>query len=644
MGTSATASSFSGGHASLTQYVQLYFSGYGLTLDDLKNFRGGADTRTPGHPEYGLTPGIEMTTGPLGQGFASAIGFAYGQRFQRGLLDPEAPAGESPFDHNIWVICGEGDIEEGISGEAASLAANQQLGNLTVIFDANRIQIEGDTNLVLAEDVLKRFQAYGWYTDEFSFIQPDGSYKEDVEGLADTIAKAREAAPNQPKLIKVDTLIAWPTPGKTNDPSSHGSKLGAEAVAGLKELLGYDPEESFHVDEEALAHARKVAERGLEAHKEWDEKYNAWRKANPDNAALYDRLKAGELPEGFDKAIDDLEATFEVGKGVATRGASGSVLNAIAAVMPELWGGSADLGGSNKTDLKGAATFAPAECATKQWPVCSPYGRQLHFGVREFTMGTITNGILLGSHTRPFGGTFFMFSDYERSAVRLAALMQIPNLYVWSHDSVAVGEDGPTHQPVEHLASFRAIPQLEVVRPADAYETAEAYRYFFEKKNTLPTAMVLTRQGVPVLAETAEKAKDGVKKALTCSSTPRAPRTSSSWPPVPKSSGLCPLPRPLAGEGIKARVVSVPCVEWFEEQDAEYKESVLPASVKARVSVEAGVAMPWYKYLGSYGKPVSIEQFGLQGDGAQNMIDLGITAEHVVEAAKASIAEVEAAK
>ena len=611
----------SGGHASLTQYVQLYFSGYGLTLDDLKNFRGGADTRTPGHPEYGLTPGIEMTTGPLGQGFASAIGFAYGQRFQRGLLDPEAPAGESPFDHNIWVICGEGDIEEGISGEAASLAANQQLGNLTVIFDANRIQIEGDTNLVLAEDVLKRFQAYGWYTDEFSFIQPDGSYKEDVEGLADTIAKAREAAPNQPKLIKVDTLIAWPTPGKTNDPSSHGSKLGAEAVAGLKELLGYDPEESFHVDEEALAHARKVAERGLEAHKEWDEKYNAWR-----------------------KAIDDLEATFEVGKGVATRGASGSVLNAIAAVMPELWGGSADLGGSNKTDLKGAATFAPAECATKQWPVCSPYGRQLHFGVREFTMGTITNGILLGSHTRPFGGTFFMFSDYERSAVRLAALMQIPNLYVWSHDSVAVGEDGPTHQPVEHLASFRAIPQLEVVRPADAYETAEAYRYFFEKKNTLPAAMVLTRQGVPVLAETAEKAKDGVKKGayvlVDTEGTPdviiMATGSEVQW--------AVSAAKTLADEGIKARVVSAPSLEWFEEQDAEYKEAVLPASVKARVSVEAGVAMPWYKYLGSYGKPVSIEQFGLQGDGAQNMIDLGITAEHVVEAAKASIAEVEAAK
>ena len=300
----------SGGHASLTQYVQLYFSGYGVTLDDLKSFRGSAATRTPGHPEYGLTPGIEMTTGPLGQGFASAIGFAYGERFQRGLLDPETPKEDSPFYHKIWAICGEGDIEEGISGEAASLAANQKLGNLTVIFDANRIQIEGDTNLVLAEDVLKRFQAYGWYTDEFSFIQPDGSYKEDIEGLADVIAKAEKAAPDQPKLIKVHSLIAWPTPGKTNDPSSHGSKLGAEAVAGLKKLLGYDPEESFHVDEEALAHARKVADRGLEAHKAWDEKFDAWRKANPDKAALYDRLKAGELPEGFDKALDDLEATF----------------------------------------------------------------------------------------------------------------------------------------------------------------------------------------------------------------------------------------------------------------------------------------------------------------------------------------------
>lgn len=629
----------SGGHASLTQYVQLFFSGYDVTLDDLKKFRQGADTHTPGHPEYGLTPGIEMTTGPLGQGFASAIGFAYGQRYQRGLLDPDTAEGESPFDHNIWVICGEGDIEEGISGEAASLAANQQLGNLTVIFDANRIQIEGDTNLVLAEDVLKRFEAYGWYTDEFSFIKEDGSYDEDVDGLAATIEKAQKAAPNQPKLIRVHSLIAWPTPGKTNDPSSHGSKLGAEAVAGLKEALGFDPEQTFQIDEEALANARKVADRGAEAHKAWDEKFNAWREANPDKAALYDRLKAGELPEGFDKAIDDLEATFEVGKGVATRGASGSVLNAIAAVMPELWGGSADLGGSNKTDLKGVATFAPKECATTQWPECDKYGRQLHFGVREFTMGAITNGILLGSYTRPFGGTFFMFSDYERPAVRLAALMEIPNLYVWSHDSVAVGEDGPTHQPIEHLASFRAIPQLDVVRPADAYETAEAYRAFFEKDDKLPAAMVLTRQGVPTLAETADKAKDGVKKGgyvlVDTDGTPDviiiATGSEVQWAVTAAQT--------LAGEGVKARVVSMPCVEWFEAQSDDYKESVLPSDVKARVTVEAGLAMPWYKYLGSYGVPVSIEQFGLQGDGAQNMIDLGITAEHVAEAAKESIAK-----
>lgn len=634
----------SGGHASLTQYVQLYLSGYGLTMDDLKNFRGGAETRTPGHPEYGLTPGVEMTTGPLGQGFASAIGFAYGERFQRGLLDPTAAKGQSPFDHRIWVICGEGDIEEGISGEAASLAANQELGNLTVIFDANRIQIEGDTNLVLAEDVLKRFEAYGWYTDEFSFIQPDGSYKEDVEGFAAVVDKAQQAAPNRPKLIKVDTLIAWPTPGKTNDPSSHGSKLGAEAVAGLKKLLGYDPDENFHVDEEALAHARKVAERGLQAHRAWDERFEAWRKANPDKAALYERIKDGKLPEGFDEAIDQVVAGFETGKGIATRGASGTVLNAIAAVMPELWGGSADLGGSNKTDLKGAATFAPKGNETAQWPTCDEYGRQLHFGVREFSMGAITNGILLGSHTRPFGGTFFMFSDYERPAVRLAALMEIPNLYVWSHDSVAVGEDGPTHQPVEHLASFRAMPQVEVVRPADAYETAEAYRAFFEKKNTLPTAMVLTRQGVPALAETAAKAREGVRKGayvlVDTEGTPDvillATGSEVQWAVAAAKT--------LSADGVKARVVSAPSLEWFEEQDAEYREAVLPSAVKARVSVEAGVAMPWYKYLGSYGKPVSIEQFGLQGDGAQNMIDLGITAEHVVEAAKASIAAVEAAK
>ena len=628
----------SGGHASLTQYVQLYFSGYGVTLDDIKNFRGGKDTRTPGHPEVGLTPGIEMTTGPLGQGLASAVGFAYGQRFERGLLDPDAPEGTSPFDHKVWVICGEGDVEEGVSSEACSLAGNQKLGNLTVIFDANHIQIEGETKIAFAEDILKRYEAYGWYTDEISFIQPDGSYKEDIEGLAAVLEKAEQVT-DRPKFIKVDTLIAWPTPGKTNDPSSHGSALGVDAVRGLKETLGFDPDVDFPVDEEALANARKVAERGLKAHAEWDEAFAKWAAANPDKAALYERIHAGKLPEDFDKAIDDLEAGYEVGAKVATRKASGAVLNALAAVMPELWGGSADLGGSNNTDIKGAASFVPEEFATTQHPNCSIYGRQLHFGVREFAMGAITNGILLGSDTRPFNGTFFQFADYERAACRLAALMEVPNLYVWTHDSVALGEDGPTHQPIEHLASFRAIPQFEVVRPADQWETAEAYRAFFEKENTFPTAMILTRQGVPTLAETAEKAKDGVKKGayvlVDTEGTPdviiMASGSEVQWAVAAAKT--------LADEGIKARVVSMVSMEWFEEQDAEYKESVLPACVKARVSVEAGLAMPWYKYLGAYGKPVSIEQFGLQGDGAQNMIDLGITAEHVVEAAKASIDE-----
>ena len=628
----------SGGHASLTQYVQLYFSGYGVTLDDLKNFRGGKDTRTPGHPEVGLTPGIEMTTGPLGQGLASAVGFAYGQRFERGLLDPDAPEGTSPFDHKVWVICGEGDVEEGVSSEACSLAGNQKLGNLTVIFDTNHIQIEGETKIAFAEDILKRYEAYGWYTDEISFIQPDGSYKEDIEGLTKVLEKAEQVT-DRPKFIKVDTLIAWPTPGKTNDPSSHGSALGVDAVRGLKETLGFDPDVDFPVDEEALANARKVAERGLKAHAEWDEAFAKWAAANPDKAALYERIHAGKLPEDFDKAIDDLEAGYEVGAKVATRKASGAVLNALAAVMPELWGGSADLGGSNNTDIKGAASFSPEEFATTQHPNCSIYGRQLHFGVREFAMGAITNGILLGSDTRVFNGTFFQFADYERAACRLAALMEVPNLYVWTHDSVALGEDGPTHQPIEHLASFRAIPQFEVVRPADQWETAEAYRAFFEKENTYPTAMILTRQGVPTLAETAEKAKDGVRKGayvlVDTEGTPdviiMASGSEVQWAVAAAKT--------LADEGIKARVVSMVSMEWFEEQDAEYKESVLPASVKARVSVEAGLAMPWYKYLGAYGKPVSIEQFGLQGDGAQNMIDLGITAEHVVEAAKASIDE-----
>lgn len=632
----------SGGHVSLVQYVQLYLSGYGITLDDFRHFRS-LNGKLTGHPEYGQIPGIEMTTGPLGQGLASGIGFAYGARYERGLLDPDAPAGTSPFDHKIWIIAGEGDMEEGISSEASSLAGIEKLGNVFVIFDANHLQIEGDTKVSLAEDVLKRYQAYGWYTDEVSFVQPDGSYKEDVAAFANAVSKAEEVT-DRPHLIKVDTLMAWPTPGKTNDPSAHGSKLGAEAVAGLKKVLGLDPTKSFIVDEDALAHAREVAKRGLAAHSEWDKKYDAWRAANPDKAKLYDRIRAHKLPEGFDEALDKLVASFNAGETVPTRNASGAAINAIAPIMPELWGGSADLAGSNRTTIKGAASFDPAADDTKQWPTASPYGRIIHFGVREFAMGTITNGILLGSDTRPFGGTFFTFSDYERPAVRLGALMDLPNLYIWTHDSVAVGEDGPTHQPIEHLAAMRAIPNLEVVRPADEYETVEAYRWFFEKNNTHPTAMILTRQGVPALAETAAKAREGVRRgAYVLVDTDGTPDV------ILMGSGsevhlAVEAAKELAKQGIKARVVSVPSMEWFEEQSANYRESVLPPSVKARVSVEAGLAMPWYKYLGSYGKPVSIERYGLQGDGATNMKVLGITAQAVEDAAKASIEAVRDAR
>lgn len=632
----------SGGHVSLVQYVQLYLSGYGITLDDFRHFRS-LNGKLTGHPEYGQIPGIEMTTGPLGQGVTSGIGFAYGERYQRGLLDPDAPAGTSPFDHKIWIIAGEGDLEEGISSEGSSLAGIEKLGNVFVILDANHLQIEGDTKVSLGEDVLKRYEAYGWYTDEVSFVQPDGSYKEDVEAFANAVSKAEQVT-DRPHLIKIDTLMAWPTPGKTNDPSAHGSKLGTEAVAGLKKVLGLDPSQFFIVDEEALAHAREVAKRGLEAHAQWDKQYNAWRAANPDKAALYDRIHAGKLPEGFDEALDKVVAGYNAGDKVATRNASGAAINAIASVMPELWGGSADLAGSNKTTINGAASFDPASDDTKQWPTASPYGRVIHFGVREFAMGAITNGILLGSDTRPFGGTFFMFSDYERPAVRLAALMDLPNLFVWTHDSVAVGEDGPTHQPIEHLAAMRAIPNLEVVRPADEYETIEAYRWFFEKNNSHPTAMILTRQGVPALAETAAKAREGVRRgAYVLVDTEGTPDV------ILMGSGsevhlAVEAAKNLAAKGIKARVVSVPSMEWFEEQSADYRGSVLPFSVKARVSVEAGLAMPWYKYLGSYGKPVSIERFGLQGDGATNMKVLGVTAQSVEDAATASIEAVKDAR
>lgn len=627
----------SGGHASLAQYTQLFLSGYNLTLDDLKNYRANARTKTPGHPELGMTPGLEMTTGPLGQGLASAVGFACGQIYERGLLDPDAPHNTSPFDHNVWVICGEGDLEEGVSAEACSLAGNLALDNLIVIFDANHIQIEGDTNIVFKEDVINRFKAYGWYTDTVSFIQPDGTYKEDLNALSQALDRALSVT-DRPKFIKVDTLIAWPTPGRTNDAASHGSVLGTKAVAGLKSELGLDPNQNFQIDQEALDHARQVGRRGLKSHIEWDRTYQQWRQNNPDKADLYDRIRQRKLPENFNQAISNLESTFKIGDQVATRHASGHVLNAIAPVMPELWGGSADLGGACMTDLEGASSFSPSNQATRQYPKADRYGRQLHFGVREFAMGAITNGILLGSDTRPFGSTFFQFSDYERPAVRLAALMDIPNLYIWTHDSVALGQDGPTHQPVEHLAAIRAIPNMEVVRPADEFETAEAYRYFFQKPNSHPTAMILSRQPLPNLQETSERAAQGVRHGCYVLRDPEG-----SIDLILMASGsevqlVLEASDRLAQEGIRSRVLSMPCMEWFEEESQDYKQWVLPSSVRARVSVEAGLALSWYKYLGDAGRAVSVETFGLQGEGSQNLIDLGITVDHVVDAAKASLA------
>lgn len=629
----------SGGHASLAQYTQLFLAGYGLTLDDLRNYRSGAHTRTPGHPELGVTPGLEMTTGPLGQGLASAVGFAYGQRYQRGLLDPDAPRGSSPFDHRIWAICGEGDLEEGVSAEACSLAGDQSLDNLTVIYDANHIQIEGDTSMVLGEDVCARMRAYGWYTDSIDFVQPDGSYKEDLSALSRALDQAGEIT-DRPKFIKVNTLIAWPTPGLTNDASTHGSPLGAKALADLKSLLGFDPNEDFPIDEEALAHARQAAQRGVRAHADWDRRYRQWRKDNPKRAALYDRIRRHEPPKELDSAIDELENELHVGDSVPARQASGRVLNAIAPIMPELWGGSADLGSACMTDLEGADSFAPAGRATRQFPKANPYGRQIHFGVREFAMGAITNGILLDSDTRPFGSTFFQFADYERPAVRLAALMDIPNIYIWTHDSIALGQDGPTHQPVEHLAAMRAIPRLAVVRPADEFETAEAYRHIFEKSDTHPTAIVLSRQPLPNLAATAARARQGVSRGAYILQEPENRLDMLIMASGSEVQLALEAANRLAIEGIGARVVSVPCMEWFEQQDQDYRSWVMPEEIRARVSVEAGLALSWHQYLGDAGKTVSVEDFGLQGDGESNLIDYGITADHVVDAAHASLLKV----
>ncbi|KSZ57291.1 transketolase [Rhodococcus pyridinivorans KG-16] len=615
------------GHSSLTLYTQLYLSGYGLELADLEALRTWGSL-TPGHPEYGHTAGVEMTTGPLGQGLASAVGMAMAARRERGLFDPEAPAGSSPFDHYVYVIASDGDIEEGVTSEASSLAGVQQLGNLIVFYDDNKISIEHDTAIALGEDVSKRYEAYGWHVQTV-----EGG--ENVTALLEAV-EAAKAVTDRPSFISVRTIIGYPAPTKMNSGDAHGAALGADEVAEIKKILGFDPEKNFDVDPAVIEHARQVVTRGTEARAAWQADFDAWAAREPQRKELFDRLHAGEFPEGWVDALPTYEPTES---GPATRSASGKALAALGPVLPELWGGSADLAGSNNTTIPGSDSFGPESISTKDWNA-QPYGRTLHFGVREHAMGSILNGIALHGPTRPYGGTFLVFSDYMRPAVRLAALMQTPAIYVWTHDSIGLGEDGPTHQPIEHLAALRAIPNLAVIRPADANETSFAWKAALENR-TGPTALALTRQNVPVLEGTREKAAEGVARgayilAEASSGTPEVVILATG-----SEVQLAVAAREtLEADGVATRVVSVPVLDRFLEQDQAYRDEVLPPSVRARVSVEAGLAMPWYRLIGDAGEPVSLEHYGASADYKTLYREFGITAEAVVDAARRSLTRV----
>ncbi|GAB3293415.1 transketolase [Parasphingorhabdus pacifica] len=611
----------SAGHSSLTLYLQLFMSGYGLELDDLKALRKW-DSQTPGHPEYGHTVGVETTTGPLGQGLATAVGMAMASRRERGLFDPEAEPGESVFDHQVYVIASDGDIEEGVTSEASSLAGTQQLGNLTVIYDANEISIEDDTKIALSEDTAKRYEAYGWHVETVHGA-------EDVTGLLAAI-EAGKAEQDRPTLIVLRTVIGYPAPTKMNSGKAHGAALGGEEVAEVKRAVGFDPEQSFQVDDDVLAHAREVGERGRIAHEKWQVEFDSWAAANPERKALLDRLRNRELPTGWQDKLPAWEAD---GKGIATRKASGEVLAALADVLPELWGGSADLAESNNTTMKGVESFGPEHTSTNSW-TATPYGRTMHFGIREHAMGSILNGIALHGGTRPYGGTFLIFSDYMRPAVRLAALMRTPVVYVWTHDSIGLGEDGPTHQPIEQLAALRAIPGLNVVRPADANETAAAWKTVLEDTSG-PAGLALTRQGVPTLegVDAAGVAKGGYVLNEASSGTPEVVLigTGSEVQLAVEARKV------LEADGVATRVVSMPCVEWFDAQDAAYREQVLPSSARARVVVEAGIAQPWYRFAKDSGEIVSIEHFGASADYKTLFEKFGFTTDAVVEAARRSL-------
>ena len=618
----------SAGHSSLTLYIQLYLAGFGLELKDLQALRTWGSL-TPGHPEFHHTKGVEMTTGPLGQGLASAVGMAMAARRERGLFDPDAAPGGSPFDHFIYVVCSDGDIEEGVTSEASSIAGRQQLGNLIVFYDHNEISIEDDTNIALSEDVGARYEAYGWHVQRV-----EGG--ENITAILRAI-EAAKAVTDKPSFIQLRTIIAFPAPTKMNTGASHGSALGGEEIAKVKTLLGFDPAASFEVDDVVIKHTRLALDRGKAAKSEWQKAFDAWAAANPENKALFDRLTARELPAGWTDALPSWPVDP---KGVSTRAASGAVLTALAPVLPELWGGSADLAESNNTSMKGADSFGPAAARTRHWNA-TPYGRTLHFGIREHAMGAILSGIVLHGPTRAYGGTFLQFSDYMRGAVRLAAVMGAPAIYVWTHDSIGLGEDGPTHQPVEHLAALRAIPGLAIVRPADGNETSYAWRATLDKQSVWasgPVGLALTRQNVPTLEGTsaAGVARGGYILADSDDSVGDLQvillATGSEVQLAAKAREL------LQAAGIGTRVVSVPCLDWFEAQDSDYIESVLPSSVTARVSVEAGIAQPWWRWLGSAGRPVSLEHYGASADAVTLFREFGFTPEAVVAAAHESLA------
>jgi len=624
----------SAGHSSLTLYIQLYLSGYGLELDDLRSLRTWGSL-TPGHPEHGHTAGVETTTGPLGQGIGNAVGMAMAARRERGLLDPDAAPGESPFDHRVWCIASDGDIEEGISSEASSLAGTQRLGNLTLVYDQNHISIEDDTSIALSEDTAARYAAYGWHVQRVDWRSEDGSYEESVAALARAF-DAAEAETERPSFIVLRTVIAWPAPNAQNTGKSHGSALGADEVAATKKLLGFDPSKTFDVDPDVLAHAREVIGRGRAAHTEWQQSFDSWAADNAEGRALFDRLVSRRLPDGWTDALPEFPADA---KGMATRKASGAVLTAIAPVLPELWGGSADLAESNNTTPEGEPSFLPEDRQSKAFPG-GPYGRVLHFGIREHAMGSVMNGIALHGGTRVYGGTFLVFSDYMRPAVRLAAIMQLPVTYVWTHDSIGLGEDGPTHQPIEHLAALRAIPGLDVVRPADANETVVAWRTILEHTDR-PAGLALSRQDLPtfdrsVMGSAEGTARGGYVLADAAGGQPEVVIVATG-----SEVQLAVAAREaLEEEGHPTRVVSMPCVEWFHAQDRAYQQQVLPPGVKARVSVEAAVAQGWREIVGDSGEMVSIEHFGSSATHTVLFEQFGFTRDRVVAAAHATLEKV----